>query len=687
MEYQSLESRNLLAAITVDTLTDNGDGADGLISLREAITATNTNAAFGDAPAGDESGDSIRIDPALAGQTITLSDGIFSSGQLVITDDLIIRGFGTTIEAGAGSRIFSINTSEDVVLSRLNLENGDVTQERVRERLGGAVRFEGGGTLRLFQSQFSNNSARFGGAIYAAGGNVLSFESTFSNNASMDATLSSAGGALFLAGQSATAIILGSTFEGNVAELGNGGAISAGGSDRIFAFSTDFTNNTANADGSERDAFFDDTGDFGGGAIFTRGFLRTGQSTFTDNSTSDGSGGAINAGGSRFVVGNTSFENNVADTFGGAVYLESGIISRFNNARFSNNEATSAGGALVVADPFLDPAGEPFDLDEPPSRLDIRASSFSDNRSQTGGAIFFASNFFEGQAVISGTTFRGNNVDGPGFPGGTVGTGGAIFNTAGKLQIFNSSFENNEARDQNSTTDAGSRGGAVYSVDGEVDIAFSSFSGNKSDFGGAVAIISLSEDSEATIFESEFRNNRAGLPVGDPRLQPNVTQSVGDGGAIFSNSTFNSNATIGILGGLFENNIATDSGGAVAAGRGFNEIVVSPSRNGATQFIGNRALAGDGGAISNPLSTRIRDAVFSENTARNGGGIFVDDPNVTVGGLPLSGQLRLSGAQITENEARVNGGGVFLASNATFINNSSNISSNTATNGADIFEA
>ena len=685
MEYQSLESRDLLAAIIVNTLTDNGDFSDGLISLREAITATNTNAAFGDAPAGDESGDSIRIDPALAGQTITLS-----GGQLSITDDLVIRGFGTTLEAGSvdgvGSRIFSINTSERVVLSRLNFINGDVTQEDIFERRGGAISFEGGGTLQLFRSQFSNNSARFGGAIYAEGGTVISVESTFTSNTSLDDN-GNRGGALYFANQSATAIILSSTFEGNVAEQGDGGAISAGSSDQIFVFSSDFTNNTANSNASERDVFFDDDGDFGGGAIFTRGFLRVGQSTFTDNSASDGSGGAIIAGGSRIVVANTSFENNVTDRAGGAVYLQSGVISRFNNVQFTNNEAISLdggiarGGAIFVADPFLDPANEPFDPDEPPSRLDIRSSSFDNNSAETGGAIFFASSVFEGQAVISGTTFRGNNVGGR-ANGTSIGSGGAIYNNAGRLQINNSTFENNEARKELSR----SEGGAVYSVDGEVEIAFSSFSGNKADVGGAVAVISLREDSDTNIFESEFRNNRAGLPAGDPRIQSNETQSIGDGGAIFSNSTFDTNATVEIRGGLFENNIASDSGGAVAAGRGINDIVVFPSQNGATQFIGNRALAGDGGAISNPLSTRIRDAVFSENTARNGGGIFVGDPNVTIDGIPLSGQLILFGAQITENDARVNGGGVFLASNATFINNSSTINLNTATNGADIFE-
>ena len=47
-----MEARLLLATITV---TGTGDtiANDGIVTLREAITAANTNAASGDAPAGD----------------------------------------------------------------------------------------------------------------------------------------------------------------------------------------------------------------------------------------------------------------------------------------------------------------------------------------------------------------------------------------------------------------------------------------------------------------------------------------------------------------------------------------------------------------------------------------------------------------------------------------------------------
>jgi hypothetical protein len=64
---------------------------DAKISLREAITAANTNAAFGDAAAGQAdftggpSGDTITFAASLDGQTITLG-GV----ELTITDRQLV---------------------------------------------------------------------------------------------------------------------------------------------------------------------------------------------------------------------------------------------------------------------------------------------------------------------------------------------------------------------------------------------------------------------------------------------------------------------------------------------------------------------------------------------------------------------------------------------------------------------
>ena len=90
---------------TVTTTTDN-IAVDGLISLREAITASNTDAVSGDAPAGSGD-DDIDFDPALTSggaTTITLA-----LGPIVITDNVTIAGPGCDllgISAGFAHRVW-----------------------------------------------------------------------------------------------------------------------------------------------------------------------------------------------------------------------------------------------------------------------------------------------------------------------------------------------------------------------------------------------------------------------------------------------------------------------------------------------------------------------------------------------------------------------------------------------------
>jgi hypothetical protein len=101
---ETLEDRMLLTAYLVDTLADDpsaGDVTDFRISLREAITAANTNAAFGDAPAGQGDGtvDTITFDASLTGQTIVLG-GV----ELAVSDDLSLTGLGAVDLRSAATR-------------------------------------------------------------------------------------------------------------------------------------------------------------------------------------------------------------------------------------------------------------------------------------------------------------------------------------------------------------------------------------------------------------------------------------------------------------------------------------------------------------------------------------------------------------------------------------------------------
>ena len=170
----------MLAVITVDSFLDNFDpGApttDGLITLREAILAANTDAVVGDAPAGSGT-DAILFDGSLSGQTITLDD---MEGELTITDDLTVNasslpagimidaGNGTdnTFNTGDGFRVFNIddgvNFDEiDVELVGLTLTGGDVSGD------GGAIfSLE---NLTIISSTITGNSVT---GTFAKGGGI-----------------------------------------------------------------------------------------------------------------------------------------------------------------------------------------------------------------------------------------------------------------------------------------------------------------------------------------------------------------------------------------------------------------------------------------------------------------------------------------------------------------------------------
>jgi predicted outer membrane repeat protein len=621
--YQLLEPRNLLATITVDTLS-NVVADDGVISLREAITATNSNAAFHDAPAGDATGDVIKFSPSLSGSTIETS-------QLPITDDLVIRGFDVTLDGNQG-RVFSVQTSETVTLSRLKFVGGSSDK-------GGAIRFGGGGRLRIYASEFENNHATArGGAIWGAGGTLILNQTEFRNNRS-----DIHGGAVYLNDQAATAIILQSTFEQNES-YSRGGAIYTGASDKAFVFrNTQFTNNTS---GEE---FFASTGG-SGGAIFANGLLRVGFSSFTGNSTTHFTGGAVGSFGARLTIANSSFVGNISSRGGGAIAARGSIVL-LNSVTFVDNRTTGdttishqfgEGGALLISKPSQSPGV---------SNLTIRNSVFQNNRaSDSGGAIHSTVT-----QTISDSFFGGNQAFGadPVIPHG----GGAVYQAQGILKIHGTTFQNNQMFN--------GEGAGVLALGSSLEIGTSTFSGNRSDQNGGGLYTS---SANVSIFKTDFIQNRAGTS----------SAFLGSGGGVFARPANLQN--ISITGGLFQDNVASVHGGGLAILEAFNgtnaEVTIRQGNgeNGTTRIVGNRALQSDGGGIYASANMRIRDALFSENTARNGGAVFAD-----------KGSVSLIGGEVTDNEARLKGGGLFVSRIAN-VTIDTFFETNSALEGDDVFE-
>jgi CSLREA domain-containing protein len=270
--------------ITVNSLADAAAN-DGQCTLREAITAANTDtpsgAAAGECTAGSATGrDSIEIP---VNGTVTLTSALPS-----IASDVLIAGATTASGAplvtvnGAGvARVFDI-ASGSVTLADLNITGGQAGA-------GGAIANQG--DLFLTLSTVSGSTAASGGGIYNAGSLEL-FIVTVSGNSATGGPAS--GGGIYNDG---TLTVGRSTFSGNTAATG-GGILNLG--------TATITNTTISGN----------TSTFSGGGIFSGASaqLTVTNATITGNTHGSG-GGAIHAenGGIATVVNTILVGNGIPD--------------------------------------------------------------------------------------------------------------------------------------------------------------------------------------------------------------------------------------------------------------------------------------------------------------------------------------------------------------------------------------
>lgn len=671
--YQALERRQLLATITVDTaLDDGGATADGLISLREAIIAANTNTAFGDAPAGDADGDKIFFDASLEGATI----GLLGSG-LSITEGVEIRSedIDVTVDSDEAEVLFDINTDQQVIFNGLTLLQVDPESEARGINMSGGgelrltdTRVEGfgffpgaspavtvtGSSLELIRSTFGSNG---NGAIEAESSNVAVYSSEFNNNSKR---ASGAGIAMF-SGQltvSDTLFTRNSTVTDTVVGGGgNGAAISIG----TFA--------TARINGG---SFLENVAD-NGGAIGNSGrlFLRNGTlfegnraiDVFAKTSDSGSSqGGAISSFNNMTIV-DAVFRDNRADD-GGAIHVSRGQ-NLINGTLITEGFATRGGG-LRASGGFTT----------------ILDSTIEGNRAYVGGGLFAASTERSELSIYGGQVSGNRAIDG----------GGIYSNDEATVGVFaRATIEGNEAR----FSDEEGRGGAIYAAGNTTLLNSVTVRGNTAVVdGGAIHL----EKGFLGVGRSTITANRAGRNGGGINMdggQARFWISTIGGDSIEEGNfagEFRADGTRGVGGGI---NIAAESGDSrliMMGGKlGFNTAKISGGgihAEGAGNVVrmqfdvevtGNRAFAGDGGGIYNFGShMEIRDSVFSQNKARNGAGLYLGQ------GPYNSGSANLTSVTFQQNEARRTGGGIFKR---TFMNlRASNFIDNTATFFPDFFD-
>lgn len=289
LAIEQLESRQLLATITVNSLADTMVN-DTRITLREAIEAANSNRSIDGSPSGQSAPviDRIVFASGLSG-TISLSDHFILNESVTIegpgADRLTIAGVSTN----TGIPMFTV-TAGEVRFKGLTLTGGKTTS------MSGAAISNSGGSVTIENARLINNESEFG-----EGGAVHSTNSLTIINSTIAENSAGKGGAISVA--SGLATIVASTLSDNTALL-SGGAVYVSGNDTVASFiNSTISGNSALA-----------TLGGGGGIFVDSGSLEVLSSTITANST-NASGGGVHIL-DRMKADNSIIAGNTSTSFG-----------------------------------------------------------------------------------------------------------------------------------------------------------------------------------------------------------------------------------------------------------------------------------------------------------------------------------------------------------------------------------
>lgn len=346
-----------LAVINVTTTADvvdgdtssisalvNDRGADGFISLREAVIAANDTAGF----------DEIRLGADTYQLSIPGAGTFELVGDLDISNALTIVGEGqaqTTIQTLHGQRHFEVDNS-DFFLKDLTLTGGQAPYK------GGSILINSGTTnldhVAVSTSRTTIPGGGLGGGIAVFGGTLNISHSVFTGNHATED-----GGAIHIAA-GGQAFIDNTVFNSNRADI-DGGAIRNNG--YLEVRSSLFLGNTADDDASailnnasvliEDSEFKGNTAVNGGATVRTLGSATIDGSLFADNVVDSSGGGILNSNG-YVSLSNSTFINNEAVTLDGGAYAQEwGGTSELTNLTFHQNHAGNDGGAIYVGNGYL----------------------------------------------------------------------------------------------------------------------------------------------------------------------------------------------------------------------------------------------------------------------------------------------------------------------------------------------
>ena len=246
---------------------------------------------------------------------------IYASASVTLTDSTVANNESTN---GTGGGIYVASGTMNIVGSTIS---GNSVSSSISALGGGIYNNSTFGGVVLMNSTVSGNTARMGGGLSSSGNSVDVRNTLFQNNVAQNGS----GGGMFI--ESGNVTVSDSTFRSNQALNGSGGGVYIL---RIGSITrTTFDHNSAPN---------------GGGLVVTAANMTGRELTFTGNSATGGSGGALyinnsTTAGQNYLLTDSIVSDNTATQFGGGIYNRTALV--VTNSAISNNTATSGGGALM----------------------------------------------------------------------------------------------------------------------------------------------------------------------------------------------------------------------------------------------------------------------------------------------------------------------------------------------------
>ena len=420
-------------AYIVDSLLDTVT-ADGVLTLREALLAANTNTAVGDARAGRmDAVDVILFHSSLTGGAIVLS-----AGAVGIEDDTAVLGLGQaslSLVGGGTDRLLRIRPGVRAWLGGMTLTGGAVNGD------GGAILNEGIADLR--DMTFTNHAAFDDGGAISNLGTLWGTGLTFAGNR-VSGSSDPSGGAVYTAG---LLELFDSSFTANSAVEDGGAIYVAAGAEALLSGLTVNTNTAKD-----------------GGGIYSRGNLRLSGSVVSGNTASACGGGICIAAGAAALYGSEVRDNRAVN--GGGVYDSSGGSLLIQQTSISTNTAQAQGGGL------WDQSGT--------TRL-LEATVSGNTAGSLGGGVYA----YNGTLTVIDSQLIGNTL------AGASPQGGGLYAQSETTTITRSRITDNRV-----TATSNGYGGGVRAYHGTLTVTDSTIADNvvwasSGGYGGGISLSSV----------------------------------------------------------------------------------------------------------------------------------------------------------------------------------------------------